>query len=131
VDAKAYNRHVVTGCMKPGELISVDQEALGLLLLENYKVPWEQLVNAMNDGQQTVPGNNALETKYTNSGNKRNPWSKEGYEWYNKLHEQVHQDRLLNRGKKFKKEEENAGSSWQDNKQKEESSYNCRSSSSA
>jgi hypothetical protein len=35
-DAKAYNRHVATGMMKPGELISVGQEALGLLLLENY-----------------------------------------------------------------------------------------------
>jgi hypothetical protein len=37
-DAKAYSRHVATGMMKPGELISVGQEALGLLLLENY---WE------------------------------------------------------------------------------------------
>jgi hypothetical protein len=41
VDAKAYNRHVVTGMMKPGELISVGQEALGLLLLENYWAPCE------------------------------------------------------------------------------------------
>jgi hypothetical protein len=33
-DAKEYKRHVATGMMKPGELISVGQEALGLLLLE-------------------------------------------------------------------------------------------------
>jgi hypothetical protein len=33
-------------------------------------VPWEQLVNAMNDGQQTVPSDEALKTKYTNPGNK-------------------------------------------------------------
>jgi hypothetical protein len=42
-DAKAYNRHVATGMMKLGELILVGQEALGLLLLENYCGPWEQL----------------------------------------------------------------------------------------
>jgi hypothetical protein len=36
-DAKAYNRHVATGMMKPGELILVGQEVLGLLLLENYQ----------------------------------------------------------------------------------------------
>jgi hypothetical protein len=65
-DAKAFNRHIVTGCMKPGDLILVCQEALGLLLWENYGAPWEQLVNAMNDVQQTVPGNEALKTKYTN-----------------------------------------------------------------
>lgn len=38
-DAKAYNRHVATGRMRPGELILVGQEALGLLLLENYRAP--------------------------------------------------------------------------------------------
>jgi hypothetical protein len=32
VDAKAYNSHIVTGCMKLGELILVGQQALGLLL---------------------------------------------------------------------------------------------------
>jgi hypothetical protein len=44
VNAKGYNRHVVTGSMKLSELLSVRQEALGLLLLENYWEPWEQLV---------------------------------------------------------------------------------------
>jgi hypothetical protein len=37
-NAKGYNRHVATGAMQPSELLSVGQEALGLLLLENY---WE------------------------------------------------------------------------------------------
>jgi hypothetical protein len=46
VDAKAHNRHPATGMMKLGELILVGQEVLGLLLLENYWGPWEQLVNA-------------------------------------------------------------------------------------
>jgi hypothetical protein len=41
VNAKGYNRHVVTGSMKLSELLSVRQEALGLLLLENYWEPWE------------------------------------------------------------------------------------------
>jgi hypothetical protein len=36
--------------MKPGEMFLVGQEALGLLLLENYWAPWEQLVNAINAG---------------------------------------------------------------------------------
>jgi hypothetical protein len=48
-DAKAYNRHVAIGMMKPGKMISVGQEVLGLLLLENYWGPWEQLVNALKD----------------------------------------------------------------------------------
>jgi hypothetical protein len=91
-DAKAYNRHVVSGRMKPGELLSVGQEALGLLLLENYRAPWEQLVNVMKAGQQGVPSSEAVPTKYTSPRNKRNPWSKEGYEWYNVLHEEVRRD---------------------------------------
>jgi hypothetical protein len=35
-----------------------------------------------------------VQTKYTNPGNKRNPWRKEGLEWYNVLHEEVCKDRL-------------------------------------
>jgi hypothetical protein len=71
-DANAYNRHVATGMMKPGELISVGQEVLGLLLLENYWGMWEQLVYALQRGEN-VPGNEMVQTKYTNPGNKRNP----------------------------------------------------------
>jgi hypothetical protein len=102
-DAKAYNRHVATGMMKPGELILVGQEALGLLLLENYCGPWEQLVNALQRGE-TVPGNEVVQTKYTNPGNKRNLWSKEGLDWHNVLHEEVHQDPLSIHGQIFKTE---------------------------
>jgi hypothetical protein len=58
-DAKAYNRYVATGMMKPGELILVGQEALGLLLLENYQGPWQQLVNAL-QRSETVPGNEVV-----------------------------------------------------------------------
>jgi hypothetical protein len=32
-NAKGYNRHVAVGAMQPSELLSVGQEALGLLLL--------------------------------------------------------------------------------------------------
>jgi hypothetical protein len=39
-NAKGYNGHVVTGAMKPTKLLSVRQEALGLLLLENYQEPY-------------------------------------------------------------------------------------------
>jgi hypothetical protein len=39
-NAKGYNRHVVTGAMQLSELLSVRQEALGLLLLENYWETW-------------------------------------------------------------------------------------------
>jgi hypothetical protein len=38
-NTKAYNRHVVMGAMQQSELLSVRQEALGLLLLENYREP--------------------------------------------------------------------------------------------
>jgi hypothetical protein len=43
VNEKGYNRHVATGAMQLSELLSVRQEALGLLLLENYREPWKQL----------------------------------------------------------------------------------------
>jgi hypothetical protein len=43
--------------MKPSELLSVGQEALGLLLLENYRVPWKQLVEYMKQGESTIPSN--------------------------------------------------------------------------
>jgi hypothetical protein len=33
--SNGYNRHVATGAMQLSELLSVGQEALGLLLLEN------------------------------------------------------------------------------------------------
>jgi hypothetical protein len=102
-DAKAYNGHVATGMMKPGELISVDQEVLGLLHLENHWGPWEQLVNALQRGE-TVPDNEVVQTKYINPSNKRNLWSKEGLEWDNVLHEEVHQDQLLINGQIFETE---------------------------
>jgi hypothetical protein len=43
--------------MQPSELLSVRQEALGLLLLENYREPWKPLVEYMNQGESTVPSN--------------------------------------------------------------------------
>jgi hypothetical protein len=56
-NAKGYNRHVATGAMQLSELLSVRQEALGLLLLENYREPWKQLVEYMKQGESTVPSN--------------------------------------------------------------------------
>ncbi len=76
------------------------------MLLENYWGMWEQLINALQRGKN-VPGNKVVQTKYTNPGNKRNPWSNEGLEQYNVLHEEVHQDQLSIDGQifetKFKK----------------------------
>ena len=43
-NAKGYNRHVATCAMQLSELLSVGQEALGLLLLDNYREPWKQLM---------------------------------------------------------------------------------------
>jgi hypothetical protein len=43
--------------MQLSELLSVGQEALGLLLLENYQEPWKQLVEYMKQGERTVPSN--------------------------------------------------------------------------
>jgi hypothetical protein len=57
VHAKGYNRHVATGAMQPSELLSVRQEALRLLFLENYWEPWKQLVEYMKQGESAVPSN--------------------------------------------------------------------------
>jgi hypothetical protein len=65
-DSKAYYRHVATGMMKLGELILVGQEALGLLLLENYQGLWEQLVNAL-QRSKTVPGNEMVKWSRLNT----------------------------------------------------------------
>jgi hypothetical protein len=78
-NAKGYNRNVATGAMQPSELLSVRQEALGLLLLENYQEPWKQLVEYMKQGESTVPSNaEPAKAKYTNPGQKQMPWKSEG-----------------------------------------------------
>jgi hypothetical protein len=43
--------------MQLSELLSVGQEALGLLLLENYREPWRQLVEYMKQGESAIPSN--------------------------------------------------------------------------
>jgi hypothetical protein len=117
-NAKGYNRHVATGAMQPSELLSVGQEALGLLLLENYREPWKQLVEYMKQGESTVPSNvKPAKAKYTNPGQKKMPWKSEGMEQYNQLHEEVHQDRLWSEGQRFKihfknKMKQEAGVAW-------------------
>jgi hypothetical protein len=88
-NAKGYNRHVatatatatVTGAIQPSELLSVGQEALGLLLLENYWEPWKQLVEYMKQGESAIPSNiKPAKAKYTNPGQKKMPWKSERME---------------------------------------------------
>jgi hypothetical protein len=80
-NAKGYNRHVVTGAMQPSELLSVRQEALGLLLLENYQEPWKQLMEYMKQGESAIPSNvKPAKAKYTNLGQKKMPWKSEQME---------------------------------------------------
>jgi hypothetical protein len=101
-NAKGYNRHVATSAMQLSELLSVGQEALGLLLLENYREPWKQLVEYMKQGESTVPSNiKPAKAKYTNPGQKKMPWKSEGMQRYNQLHEEVRQDRLSSEGQRF------------------------------
>jgi hypothetical protein len=108
-NAKGYNRHVATGAMQLSELLSVGQEALGLLLLENYWEPWKQLMEYMKQGESAVPSNmvEPSKAKYSNPGQKKMPWKSEGMEPYNQLHEEVHQDRLLSEGQRFEIEFKN------------------------
>jgi hypothetical protein len=94
--------------MQPSELLSVGQEALGLLLLENYREPWKQLMEYMKQDESTVPSNVELaKAKYTNLGQKKMPWKSEGMQRYNQLHEEVRQDRLLSEGQRFEIEFKN------------------------
>jgi hypothetical protein len=66
------------GAMQPSELLSVGQEAPGLLLLEigmllfeNYREPWKQLVEYMKQGESAIPSNvEPAKAKYTKSGQK-------------------------------------------------------------
>jgi hypothetical protein len=117
-NAKGYNRHVATGAMQPSELLSVGQEALGLLLLENYQEPWKQLVEYMKQGESTVPSNvEPAKAKYTNPGQKKMPWKSEGMQQYNQLHEEVRQDQLSSEGQRFEiqfknKMKQEAGVAW-------------------
>jgi hypothetical protein len=79
--------------MQLSELLSVGQEALGLLLLENYWEPWKQLMEYMKQGESIVPSNvEPAKAMYTNPGQKKMPWKSEVMERYNQLHEEVHQD---------------------------------------
>jgi hypothetical protein len=94
--------------MQPSELLSVRQEALGLLFLENYREPWTQLMEYMKQGESTVPSNvEQAKAKYTNPGQKKMPWNSEGMQRYNQLHEEVHQDRLSSEGLRFEIEFKN------------------------
>jgi hypothetical protein len=117
-NVKGYNRHVVTGTLHPSELLSVGQEALGLLLLENYWEPWKQLMEYMKQGESTIPSNvEPAKSKYTNPGQKKMPWKSEGMERYNQLHEEVRQDQLSSEGQRFEIEFKNkmkqeAGVAW-------------------
>jgi hypothetical protein len=71
-NAKGYNRHVVMGAMQLSELLAVRQEALGLLLLENYREPWKQLMEYMKQGESAVPSNiKPAKAKYTNQDRRR------------------------------------------------------------
>jgi hypothetical protein len=104
--------------MQLSELLSVGQEALGLLLLENYREPWKQLVEYMKQGESTVPSNiEPAKAKYTNPGQKKMPWKSEVMERYNQLHEEVRQDQLLSEGQRFEiefkhKMKQEAGVAW-------------------
>ncbi len=117
-NAKGYNRHVATGAMQLSELLSVGQEALGLLLLENYWEPWKQLVEYMKQGESELPSNvEPSKTKYTNPGQKKMPWKSEGMEQYNQPHEEVCQDQISSEGQRFeiefkKKMKQEAGVAW-------------------
>jgi hypothetical protein len=117
-NAKGYNRHVATGAMQPSELLSVRQEALGLLLLENYQEPWKQLIEYMKQGESAVPSSiKPAKAKYKNLGQMKMPWKSEGMERYNQLHEEVRQDRLSSEGQRFEIEFKNkmkqeAGVAW-------------------
>jgi hypothetical protein len=114
VNAKGYNKNCATGAMQLSELLSVGQEALGLLLLEIYWEPWKQLVEYMNHPKQHQPAR----AKYTNPGQKKMcPWKSEGMERYNQLHEEVHQDQLSSEGQIFEiefkhKSKQEAGMAW-------------------
>jgi hypothetical protein len=80
-NAKGYNRHVVTGAMQPSELLSVRQEALGLLLLENYREPWKQLMEYTKQRESAIPSNvKPAKAKYRNLGQKKMPWKSEQME---------------------------------------------------
>jgi hypothetical protein len=80
-NAKGYNRHVATGAMQPSELLSFGQEALGLLLLENYWEQWKQLMEYMKQDESLIPSNvEPAKAKYTNLGQKKMPWKSEGME---------------------------------------------------
>jgi hypothetical protein len=116
--AKGYNRHVGTGAMQPSELLSVRQEALGLLLLENHWEPWKQLVEYMKQGESAIQSIvEPAKTKYTNPGRKKMPWKSEGMEQYNRQNEEVCQEQLLSEGQRFKVEfekkmKQEAGMAW-------------------
>jgi hypothetical protein len=96
----------------------VGQEALGLLLLENYQEPWEQLVTYMKWGENAIPSNIVpAKTKYTNPGEKKMPCKIEGMEWYNQLYKDMCQDQLLSEGQRFeiafkKIMQQQAGEAW-------------------
>ncbi len=107
--AKGYNRYVAMGAMQPSELLSVGQEALGILLFENYREPWKQLGEYMKQGESAISSNDEpAKAKYTNSG-QENRCLGRVREWSDTISymKRVRQDPLLSEGQRFEIEFKN------------------------
>lgn len=90
--AARYKKLVETGEEQPMNVASTTDEALALIIYENYEDKW---MDEYND-EETKRG-----PKYTQrEGSYRGEWSDEGIERFNQLVKEVREDRDSTRGKK-------------------------------
>lgn len=119
VGVQKWGADVLSGAMKPSEVMSKSSEALLLLILENYWKAWgaNEENNQMPESDSTssppsasgsvsslssTPGSGNSMTLYTKGrGSSREGWSYEGIQRFIELMSKVQEDRASEHGKEF------------------------------
>ena len=93
----AWRKNIDTGDKKVVELSTASNEALCLLIVENYWGNWR----AKSENQEEEDVKELTAPKYTDPKRQRDSWKDEGIERFNELFEEVKEDRNSTEGKAF------------------------------
>lgn len=111
---------VLSGASKPSEVLSVSSEAMLILILVNYWKAWEAQMKRAEEADDvtessgvssiTTPADEtAINTRCTrkNNGSTKDGWSVEGIRHFEKLMNDIKEDRASDHGKNFEEEFQN------------------------
>ena len=101
---KAWTNTVKTGKAKATELATVSDEALAILILENYWTVWaykNRVARAEKDNEELDEDDEMPLPIYTKPGSQRESWGNRGMERFNEIYDDVVEDRMSVEGKEF------------------------------